>query len=233
MPKITTFDKWSETLKKHLRGDIHYHLQKNRGTGSTGFFYIIIPEEMKDLYDRDKNAENFYNRGTSKFIIKGGSADEAVKNFIDYTEMFYQAKSQVTKVIMYRFNFSSKNKSSDPPKKGYTSMDGISNTLEAKLEFDYAVCDKTDFGGKISFKAHDAGKNNKWYDRGRDGFDSKNKKAGASYGGWVELPYTVEAETFFAQVYSGMESIMEKLMKYIGTEEGAMKMIENQQKLLA
>ena len=210
MAKIAHFSKYSGGLNKHIEADVYYHLKQSRA-GSDGFFFVPIPEEFKELYEGYPNAESFYNRGNSRVIIKGKTADEAQENYIGYLEHFEKQKSDTEKVIMYRFKFTSKNRSSDPVRKSRSGWgeDGLAKTFEAIIEFDYAVCDKTTFGQKVTYRSYDATTNAAY--SGRDNFSSVGKKAGGSYGSWVELPYTVEAEAFFGQVYSGMEGIMDRL----------------------
>lgn len=225
MAKIAKFDKYSSVLNKTFTADVYYHLDKNR-LSSTGFFYIVIPDESNALYEQYANSWRWHNRGTSKIIVGGKSAEEAMKFFVEYMEIFTTAKSTTEKVIMYCFRFSSKNKLSASKKDRFMSDD---NTYEAKIKFDFAVCEKTDFQGKITYKPLDE---NKKLNIGRDSM-SKPKDTTGSYGEWIEIPYTEEAEAFFSRIYFAMENIMEQLMNHIGTKKGAQIMIRNKQNLLA
>jgi hypothetical protein len=232
MAKIAKFSKYSEKLKKHVEADVFYHLDKGRRSGSsTGFFFIVIPDEFKELYETYQYAEKFYNRGGSKIIIRADSADDTITRYVEYLNMYTEAKSVTEKVIMYRYKFSSKNKTSAKRGKGYMSMDGVENTFEAKIEFDFVVCEKTNFHGKITYKALDEQKiSNR---SSRDSFHTPKKETGEGYASWVELPYHKEAEVFFGQIYVGMENIMDKLKQYLHTDELVLESIKNHQKLLA
>ena len=230
MAKIAKFDKYSNKLKKRVEADVYYHLDKSRMGTSKGFFFVVIPDEVKELYEQFKHAEKFYNRGASKFIIKADTADDAITYYTEYLEMYTEAKSVTVKVILYRYRFSSKNKTS-AWEKTRNSWDRMEKTYEAKLEFDFAICEKTDFHGKITYKALDEQKvTNR---ESRDSFGTPGKKTGESYSSWVELPYNKEAEVFFGQIYVGMEDIMDKLKQYLHTDEIVLDSIKNHQKLLA
>lgn len=230
MGKIGKVEKYSDALKKTIAADIYYHMEKNRH-GNSGFFFAEIPKECNTLYEQFEGATSFYNRGVSKIIIQGKSADDVMVKLGEYLKMYQEASSTTTKVILYRFEFSSRTKSSDPEKKNSRSFTSLEKSLEAKVEFDFDVFEKTDFHGKLTYKSTTIKKED--WRTGRDAIRETGNSTGAGYGGWVEIPYTEEAEAFFSQVYTGLEGIMDKLMKFLHTKEQVTMSIKNHQKLLA
>lgn len=192
----------------------------------TGFF-VKLDREMLAIVEENTPDEfadrmqRHYTRGKSgEKVITGKTEKEAVENWEDFIGWYIKQASVTEKVLLYKFQYKSRNVDSDKDDRGRFSYGG--NKSEASLNFDFHICDKRTLAGKTTYFKH----------------GSKTETIGGSIRekmdgyGWIEVKYTEETEQFFIILYKGMEDLMQKFTKFFGDRKSLLDTVSKQVKLL-
>ncbi len=197
---------------------IEYKAAKKRYEEPT--FFIRIPKDFDGMCE-SKEGKRFIStlriKGNSVFVTLGKTETEAKNNFYEYMRLFIKAGKSSSKVILYKFRFISRNRNSDKQDRFHRERES------AELEFDYRICNKVTFSDSSSYQ--DINKSN-------NRNDVVTKETTTSTGGyeeWIEIPFSEENEAFFESVYTGMESIMDKFVQFLGTKKNVLKSLESKQ----
>jgi hypothetical protein len=182
-------------------------------------FYLRVPDEIRLISRRQSFTQyttSIHIHGIENLVqvVCGETEHELWDNLEKFNTQYRKETTTVRKVILFKTNYSSFNNCED-----YERTKLMYATMPAKLKFEYHIADEIDEGKHYSYE------------------DSKTKiniarKRKNEEGEWEIIPWTTEAEEFFISIYDGMEMLMKKMKKFIGTGKRAQKSIATKQKLL-
>lgn len=243
MPRLRKVEVWVDTLQKKIEGHVAYSEGKFRVPLSVEFEHYaseLNPQDAGRYIEKRKESNTFslykwYSRGRHYVGTLSDTENEAVEYWMKFVKHFYGQQQVVEKVILYRIKFSSLtiNNGDDfddagdaakikTDRNAYRHARQAENDSNgAKIFFDFMVAEKRTIGTKSRYYFVD--------------IKGEQDDIGGRWGNmnWEVMPYSAEAETFFGEVYSGLEGIMKKLSKYCGNQDRIQKSIETSQKLLA
>lgn len=180
------------------------------------------------------NLGHWRSAGKNRIGVIGNDEDTVVSSWKNFVADFYLQTRKVEKVILYRVSFSSisindEDSASVMRKRAAFNQrddrrharDADSDENAAKVLFDF-MCpvEKRTLGGNVTY----------FYTDFRGQVD---RVADRWNGDWIEVPYTEEGEAFFTSIYVGLETIMDKLSKFVGNAKKAELAIKSSQRLLA
>lgn len=238
MPKLRKVTVFIETLGKQIESYSSY---------SEEMFRVVLGPDYTD-YARGMSYDSSYRGKTTiskanthklvawrssgrEFIGTGGTTEaEAIAAWREFITFFYAQAQKVEKLIAYTLSFGSMYvtgnhsyynetdaaKFERDPDAWREARTADSQDNEASISFDFLIVERRTIGSRSRLFFVDKEGNT----------DTINER-------YKLIPYTPEAEAFFSDVYTGLESIMEKLSKFIGTTKRAEKAIQSSQKLLA
>lgn len=192
-------------------------------------FFVRIADEFRALTESPEWKERIARirvQGISHLAVYGKTDHEAEKVWHEFMDAYAAVSMKRKRVIVYKFG-------------GHAGRgDGVGTMQDtwgrseedgAEIRFDFAVCEKRDFQGAITYHS-EGGRKNDIRGRVRDLEDVDTAK---SADGWMETPYTEEAEIFFQSLQKGMAELILKFDKFIGSKARLKKTIDSRQKLLA
>lgn len=217
-----------DKLDRPIEAHVEIFIDDGRRGAQSELFCVRVPEQFVDLIKDDTDAKDKYHivdtyrRGRTLIAVKGDSAADAEKNWKEFILYALSVNATSEKVIIYKVGFQSRTKHSRPKDRWGSYAD---TSKEAKLEFDFNVCNKRTVGTKSTYYNIKDDKDN----------IASSDDVGArvrSDKDWIEVPYSAEAEIFFKGIYNSMELLMGKFKEFLGDSALATKAIESQQKLI-
>lgn len=233
MAKIAKISFWNtDLIKSSIDGHIEIVVESKRGKLIESFF-VKVPDQFEQLAEKEVHDPNtkfslaYFGKGRNiKLAVKGESADEAGQRWKDFITHSLTQSTKTEKVILYLVKFSSRKKYSGIPERYSFSVD---YTPQASIEFDFRICEKKTLGSSVNYIDL-----NDVEERGRENSIANHNQVNEDIkqGGWIEIPYSKEAEEFLSSIYSGMETLMGKMEKFLGTSKAAIKSAEGKHPLL-
>lgn len=200
------------------------------------FFFVRIPEEWKQMIEvfEGKYPIKRYVKRVTGVVMHASTQDEIETLFQKAGKEFYSSKKEQKKMILYQFQYRTKNFTSVKEKEG--SFDWASQATDGciDLHFDFKVVVKETLGQSVAYFDLDQMEKKESYRRPfkTTTADSVKSEAGRK-DHWVEIDFTPEAEEFMKQVYNGLEGIFKKFTDFMGDKDRILKTLESKQKLLS